>query len=199
MKGSPPDLKRKKSFAPYSGFTPDDLVFTHYYSCPADVHPRGKVFIKWQYYTKLAKIDIQKLHGPLLIHPLTQNVEAFLLLVFFLQLKTFTLRPISKIVWDQSWKMSQWLAKGSLLPGRSKVQTLTNKGLLIWIVTWYIYWMLCISTSFWVLRAPKSWLKHFFQPLFNLFCNYLYIHPYINHPSRVEIHQALLSHFSLLA
>ena len=29
--------------------------------------------------------------------------------------------------------------------------------------------MLCISTSFWVLRAPKSWSKHFFQPFFNLF------------------------------
>ena len=32
--------------------------------------------------------------------------------------------------------------------------------------------MLCISTSFWVLRAPKSWPKHFFQTFFNLFCSF---------------------------
>ena len=24
-------------------------------------------------------------------------------------------------------------------------------------------WLLCTSTSFWVLRAPKSWLKHIFE------------------------------------
>ena len=30
--------------------------------------------------------------------------------------------------------------------------------------------MLCILTSFWVLRAPKNRSKHFFQPFFNLFC-----------------------------
>ena len=29
--------------------------------------------------------------------------------------------------------------------------------------------LLCISTSFWVLAAPRSWLKHFFQQFFNLF------------------------------
>ena len=29
--------------------------------------------------------------------------------------------------------------------------------------------LLCILTSFWVLRAPKSWAKHCFQPFFNLF------------------------------
>ena len=29
--------------------------------------------------------------------------------------------------------------------------------------------MLCISNSFWVLRASKSWWNHFFQPFFNLF------------------------------
>ena len=33
--------------------------------------------------------------------------------------------------------------------------------------------VLCISTSFRVLRAPESWLKHFFQPFFNLFCIFL--------------------------
>ena len=27
--------------------------------------------------------------------------------------------------------------------------------------------LLCISTSFWVLRAPKSWSKHFCQPFSN--------------------------------
>ena len=32
--------------------------------------------------------------------------------------------------------------------------------------------VLCISTSFWVLHAPKSWSKHFFQPFFNLFCSF---------------------------
>ena len=32
-------------------------------------------------------------------------------------------------------------------------------------------WLLCISTSFWVLRAPKSWSKHFFQPFFYFFCS----------------------------
>ena len=29
-------------------------------------------------------------------------------------------------------------------------------------------WVLCISTSFRVLRAPKSWSKPFFQPFFNI-------------------------------
>ena len=29
--------------------------------------------------------------------------------------------------------------------------------------------VLCISTSFWVLRAPESWLKYFFSVVFNLF------------------------------
>ena len=32
--------------------------------------------------------------------------------------------------------------------------------------------MLCISNSFWVLAATKSWLKHFFQPFFKLFCSF---------------------------
>ena len=31
--------------------------------------------------------------------------------------------------------------------------------------------LLCIMTSFWVLRAPKSWSKHFFSAVFNLFCS----------------------------
>ena len=30
--------------------------------------------------------------------------------------------------------------------------------------------LLCISTSFRVLRAPESWLKYFFSAIFNLFC-----------------------------
>ena len=32
--------------------------------------------------------------------------------------------------------------------------------------------MLCTSTSFWVLRTPKSLSKHFFQPFFKLFCSF---------------------------
>ena len=32
--------------------------------------------------------------------------------------------------------------------------------------------LLCISTSLWVLAAPKNWLKHFFQPFFNLFWSF---------------------------
>ena len=32
--------------------------------------------------------------------------------------------------------------------------------------------LLCISTSFWLLRAPKSWLKHFFQPFFSRFSTF---------------------------
>ena len=32
--------------------------------------------------------------------------------------------------------------------------------------------LLCISNSFWVLRSPKSWSKHFFQQFFNLFCSF---------------------------
>ena len=32
--------------------------------------------------------------------------------------------------------------------------------------------VLCISTSFRVLAAPESWLKHFFQPFFDLFCSF---------------------------
>ena len=32
--------------------------------------------------------------------------------------------------------------------------------------------LLYISTSFWVLRTPKSWLKHFFRPFFSLFCSF---------------------------
>ena len=31
--------------------------------------------------------------------------------------------------------------------------------------------MLCISASFWVLRAPKSWSNYFFSAVFNLFCS----------------------------
>ena len=27
-------------------------------------------------------------------------------------------------------------------------------------------------TSFWVLRAPKSWLKYFFSAVFKLFCSF---------------------------
>ena len=30
--------------------------------------------------------------------------------------------------------------------------------------------LLCILTSFWVLRAPKSWSNYFFSAVFNLFC-----------------------------
>ena len=33
-------------------------------------------------------------------------------------------------------------------------------------------WVLCFSTSFWVLRARKSWSKHIFQLFFNLFCSF---------------------------
>ena len=32
--------------------------------------------------------------------------------------------------------------------------------------------LLCISTSFWVLRAPKSWLNYFFSAILNLFCTF---------------------------
>ena len=32
--------------------------------------------------------------------------------------------------------------------------------------------VLCIWTSFWVLPAPKSWSKHFFSSVFNLFCSF---------------------------
>ena len=35
-----------------------------------------------------------------------------------------------------------------------------------------IWRLLCILTNFWVLRAPKSWSKHFFQQFFNLFCSF---------------------------
>ena len=35
-----------------------------------------------------------------------------------------------------------------------------------------ICYVLCILISFWVLRAPKSWSKPFFRPLFNLFCSF---------------------------
>ena len=31
---------------------------------------------------------------------------------------------------------------------------------------------MCISTSFWVLRAPKSWSNYFFSAVFNLFCSF---------------------------
>ena len=31
---------------------------------------------------------------------------------------------------------------------------------------------LCILTSFWVLRASKSWLKYFFGAVFKLFCSF---------------------------
>ena len=39
-----------------------------------------------------------------------------------------------------------------------------------WNITWGMQ-VLCILTSFWVLRAPKSWSKHFFQP----FSTFLFI------------------------
>ena len=32
-----------------------------------------------------------------------------------------------------------------------------------------IPFLLCISTSFWVLRAPKSWSNYFFSAVFNVF------------------------------
>ena len=32
--------------------------------------------------------------------------------------------------------------------------------------------LLCISTSFWVLHAPKSWLIYFFWAVFNLYCKF---------------------------
>ena len=32
--------------------------------------------------------------------------------------------------------------------------------------------LLCISTSFWVLHAPKSWSNYFFSYIFNLFCSF---------------------------
>ena len=32
--------------------------------------------------------------------------------------------------------------------------------------------LLCILTSFWVLRAPKSWSNYFFSAVFNLFCSF---------------------------
>ena len=33
----------------------------------------------------------------------------------------------------------------------------------------FYYYLLCILTSIWLLRAPKSWLKHFFQPFSSFF------------------------------
>ena len=39
------------------------------------------------------------------------------------------------------------------------------------LVTGHVH-LLYILTSFWVLRAPKSWSKHFLQPFFNLFCSF---------------------------
>ena len=33
----------------------------------------------------------------------------------------------------------------------------------------FYYYLLCILTSIWLLRAPKSWLKHFFQPFSGFF------------------------------
>ena len=32
--------------------------------------------------------------------------------------------------------------------------------------------VLCISTSFWVLPASKSWSNYFFSAVFNLFCSF---------------------------
>ena len=32
--------------------------------------------------------------------------------------------------------------------------------------------LLCILTSFWVLGAPKSWLKYFISAVFKLFCSF---------------------------
>ena len=46
MKGSPPDHKGKKHFAPYSGFTPGTPVFNHSHPCQAEVQTLGKVLIK---------------------------------------------------------------------------------------------------------------------------------------------------------
>ena len=34
---------------------------------------------------------------------------------------------------------------------------------------WIWYWLLCISTSFQVLRTPESWSKHIFSAIFNPF------------------------------
>ena len=39
--------------------------------------------------------------------------------------------------------------------------------------------LLCLSTSFWVLRAPKSWLKHLFGVIMSQRCKYVYIEHYI--------------------
>ena len=39
------------------------------------------------------------------------------------------------------------------------------------LVTGHVH-LLYILTSFWVLRALKSWSKHFLQPFFNLFCSF---------------------------
>ena len=44
----------------------------------------------------------------------------------------------------------------------------TNYGLF----EYFESWLLCISTSSWVLRAPKSWFTYFFPAVFNLFCSF---------------------------
>ena len=53
---------------------------------------------------------------------------------------------------------------------RGQVRTLNPGVEISWLVLRKR--LLCISISFWVLQAPKSWSKHFFQPFFTLFCSF---------------------------
>ena len=61
-----------------------------------------------------------------------------------------------------------------------------------WLVIFQVR-LLCISTSFWVLRAPKSWLKHFFQPFSTFFLHFKLFSVYIRNEA-----QSIMTLHSLL-